>query len=203
MAEKERSEDPVVGDEEVRRCKVSVAVGGKHFQASTPTAQTDLVLTRTKIIFATDPNGGKEAKVVLLEDLIGIHVEQKPPLNNPLACQVEFRYYPMVRTGLSRRRQSRKRLSFQVQFDSANTFRDNLYTAKEWEKAINLQCHHTLKLAFYPEEYGAKTADQTAASGEAGEGAAGLEKSEGVPEGGELGIGEDGRKVPELVRIGQ
>ncbi len=140
------SERPAGGGE-VRRCKVIVAVSGKDFQASTPTTQTDLVLTATAISIGSDLKDWKGAKVVLLEDLIGVHVEQKPPPNNPLACQVEFNYCPLFRAGLSRRK-SRKRLSFQAQFSSASTFRDNLYTAKEWQKAIHQQCHHAVAQSF-------------------------------------------------------
>jgi len=31
---------------------------------------------------------------------VRLHVEQKLPPTNPVACQVEFRYYPLVQAGL-------------------------------------------------------------------------------------------------------
>ena len=132
---------------EIRRFKVSVPVEIKFFQSDPTFAKADLILSEVQLSYELNGDKGKE---LLLEDLIGTVVSPKPPANNPLACQVMFNYYPKVKAVFSSKL-NRKFSSMFVQFDSANTFRDNLYTAKEWEKAISHQRQRALRKAFYPE----------------------------------------------------
>ena len=135
-------------EEEIRRCRVSVPQSAKLFQAAS-VIESELILTDTRIL--CEVNGRQ--KEVLLEDLIGVQVQQKPPAINPIACQIEIHYYPLVRSGLSRKK-TRKFAVVVVQFDSATTFRDNLYTAVEWKKAIRLQCNRALRKIFvYADEH--------------------------------------------------
>ena len=131
-------------DTEIRRCQVSIPLEPKLFQSTPSVVQSDLVLTETRLLYEV----GSKKREVLLEDLIGVHVLQKPPPNTPTGCRIEINSYPLVRSGLARKL-SRKFATVVIQFDSASTFRDNLYTAVEWKKAINLQCCRLLRKIFY------------------------------------------------------
>ena len=85
---------------------------------------------------------------VLLEDLIGVQVLPKPPPNNPNACEFDINYYPKVfRRGGEKT--VRKLISVTVQFDSEPVFKDNLFQAVDWKKAINIQTQRTLKKTFH------------------------------------------------------
>jgi len=132
---------------EVRRGKVSIPLQSK-ITRTTPVLQTDLVLTETKVVYEMGQAEKKqETRQILLEDLIGVTVIQRPPANNSLACQVEIHSYPLIKTRLSRK-VSRTFAVTEVQFDSAPTFRDNLYLALDWKKTINRQCEQAMKREF-------------------------------------------------------
>ena len=137
MAERAVAVEEIV----VRRGRVSVALRGK-ITRTTPLVESDLVLRETKLVYEVGQAGKRqETREILLEDLIGVHVIQKPPANNSLACLVEIHSYPL-------NKKSRRFAIAEVQFDSAPTFRDNLYTAVDWKKAINWQCHLAVRKEF-------------------------------------------------------
>ena len=130
-----------VEDLVVRRGRVSVPLRGKIARNS-PMVESELVLTETKLVYEVGQTGKKqETREVLLEDLIGVHVIQKPSANNSLACQIEIHSYPLSK-------KSRKFATAEVQFNSAPTFRDNLYMAVDWKKAINGQCQQAVRKEF-------------------------------------------------------
>jgi len=132
---------------EVSRGKVSIPLQSK-ITRTTPVLQTDLVLTETKVLYEMGQAEKKqETRQILLEDLIGVTVIQRPPANNSLACQVEIHSYPFIKTRLSRK-VSRTFAVTEVQFDSAPTFRDNLYLALDWKKTINRQCELAMRREF-------------------------------------------------------
>ena len=132
----------------VRRGKVSVPLRSK-ITPTTPVFQTDLVLTETKVVYEIrQAERNQETREILLEDLIGVNVVQRPPANNSLACQVEIHSYPFIKPRL-RRKTSRTFAVAEVQFDSAPTFRDNLYLAMDWKKTINRQCELAMRREFY------------------------------------------------------
>ena len=125
----------------VRRGRVSVPLRGKIARNS-PMVESELVLTETKLVYEVGQTGKKqETREILLEDLIGVHVIQKPSANNSLACQIEIHSYPLSK-------KSRKFATAEVQFNSAPTFRDNLYMAVDWKKAINGQCQQAVRKEF-------------------------------------------------------
>lgn len=137
MAERAVAVEEIV----VRRGRVSVALRGK-ITRTTPLVESDLVLTETKLVYEVGQAGKRQEKrEILLEDLIGVHVIQKPPANNSLACLVEIHSYPLSK-------KSRRFAIAEVQFYSAPTFRDNLYMAVDWKKAINWQCHLAVRKEF-------------------------------------------------------
>ena len=85
---------------------------------------------------------------VLLEDLIGVEVIPKPPPNNSNACEFDINYYPK----LSRRsgeKVIRKLISATLQFDGEPVFKDNLFQAVDWKKAVNLQTQLALRKTFH------------------------------------------------------
>lgn len=130
------------GEREVRRCEVSIPVPAKLFQSAS-VARTELVLTETRVLYQQEDR----RKEILLEDLVGVCVVEKPPTSNSLACQIEVHHYPLTRSGLSRK-PTRKFAMARIQFDTAATFRDNLDTAIEWKKAIRLESHRAVRKAF-------------------------------------------------------
>ena len=128
-------------DTEIRRCQVSIPLAPKLFHSTPSVAQSDLVLTETRLFYEL---GGNRHEI-LLEDLIGIQVLQNSPPNTATGCRIEINSYPLVRTGKNKR----KFAVTVVEFDSESTFKDNLYTAVEWKKAINLHCCRLLRKIFY------------------------------------------------------
>lgn len=136
MAERSSPEDT-----EIRRCKVSIPLAPTFFRSTRSVSQSDLILTETRLIYEL---GGKRHEI-LLEDLIGIQVLQSPPPNTDTDCRIEINSYPLVGT----RKASRKFVETVVQFDSASSFQDNLSTAVEWKKAINLQCRRAVRKIFH------------------------------------------------------
>ena len=85
---------------------------------------------------------------VLLEDLIGVQVMPKPPANNPNACEFDINYYPkVIRRGGEK--MDRKLITATVQFDCEPIFKDNLFQAIDWKKAVNLQTQRALRKIFH------------------------------------------------------
>lgn len=113
----------------------------------------DLVLAETEVLCTVQST--VRCKVEL-ESLVGVNVVQKPHPLNPLACQMDIHSYPLVEVGLFGK-MSRKIITNSFCFHQEPTFRENLYTAVQWKKAINKQCRRAMQRVFCNEESGVLT----------------------------------------------
>ena len=110
----------------------------------------DLVLRDTDVVCTVKKTVKCKIK---LEDFVGISIVQKPHPLNPLACQMDIHSYPLVAVGLFAKT-SRRLTTTSFCFYQEPTFRENLYAAVQWKKAINKQCRRTMRKAFCCEESG-------------------------------------------------
>ena len=108
----------------------------------------DLVLRETDVVCTVQTTVKCTIK---LEDLVGINVVQKPHPLNSLACQMDIHSYPLVSVGLFGKT-SRRLATTSFCFYQEPTFRENLYAAVQWKKAINKQCRRTMRKVFCCEE---------------------------------------------------
>lgn len=113
----------------------------------------DLVLRETDVVCTVQTTVKCTIK---LEDLVGINVVQKPHPLNSLACQMDIHSYPLVSVGLFGKT-SRRLATTSFCFYQEPTFRENLYAAVQWKKAINKQCRRTMRKVFCCEESGVLT----------------------------------------------
>ena len=126
-------------DPEVRRCKVLALRKPQLFGGSKEEfVQCDLVLTECRILYRKDEE-------ILLEDLLGVHVSKEPVATDPIACRVTVDSFPLFREN---RKPSRRFCQAVLLFKPASTFRDNLYTALDWKKAIDVQCRQWMRTLF-------------------------------------------------------
>ena len=86
---------------------------------------------------------------ILLEDLIGAQVIPQPPPNNPNACEFDINYYPKVFRRGGGDKMARKLIAATVQFDAETIFKENLFQAVDWKKAINLQANKVVRKIFH------------------------------------------------------
>ena len=93
---------------------------------------------------------------IMLEDLVGVQVLQKPHPQNSLACQLDIHSYPLVQVGFFGGKKSRRITTNSFCFYQEPTFRENLYAAVQWKKAINKQCRTTMQRVFCSEESGTR-----------------------------------------------
>ena len=83
---------------------------------------------------------------ILLEDIIGVCVSEVPPVNRPLACEMNVHLFPI--TNPTAKKKVRNQYTAIIQFDGSKEFTENLQVAKEWKAAILLQKQRTLRNTF-------------------------------------------------------
>ena len=82
----------------------------------------------------------------LLEDILGIQINQTPPQGNPIACEFNIHLF-MVTNPLAASR-FRSQCTALVLFDDATDFKSNLWMAREWKTKVLKQTRKAVKAAF-------------------------------------------------------
>lgn len=81
-----------------------------------------------------------------LEDVLGIQVSQTPPIYNDNACELNLHLYLVVNPWTPSH--LRALCSALIVFDSAEDFKSNLSSAKEWKTKVLMQTQKAVKATF-------------------------------------------------------
>ena len=142
MAEcpEDRSPDAVASEEVLRSCSVSLSTsgaGGRLLRSPPPVTRVRLALSREKLE-CRDEQGCSEASVSLLEDLVGVDVQDLPQPHDQTACRMIVHFFPRR---VERKKTVRRMTVLGVCFDGGGSFGENRAEATKWKEEIKLYSH--------------------------------------------------------------
>ena len=128
---------------ELRRCRVTIPLAAKLSKSS---FESDLVLKNFALSFHSQD--GTANYEILLEDLIGVTVLDKPTGSNKQSCRVIVNVYSRVSPRSAGQLQHRSSKAHPFDFGEKDSFQANLDVALEWKEAVLIECKSAVKNTF-------------------------------------------------------